>query len=132
MTEWNSFILNLEDFDPRNLPPGSPKFGSPDYAPAVMKHFEKEYSEFDVAVKITVDEHTLRIDWNTSDADKDPLEVIAAMLNKGRYSEAVPMLESVHERLPDNYPVLTMLGMAYSDMGRLDEAVALLQKASDI
>jgi len=53
------------------------------------------------------------------------------LLQKGRYDEAVILLEEIHRESPEEDPVLLMLSWAYYDSGKIDQAVSYLNVLFD-
>ncbi len=51
------------------------------------------------------------------------------LLGARRYEEGIPLLEELRAARPDDVTLLSNLGAAYVDVGRLDAAVATLQSA---
>ncbi len=54
------------------------------------------------------------------------------MLQEGDYTGASQALEALLEDHPDNALLLHNLGMCYSDMGRLEDAIRTLQRATEL
>ncbi|HQI24681.1 MAG TPA: tetratricopeptide repeat protein, partial [Smithella sp.] len=44
------------------------------------------------------------------------------LLQKGKYDEAIVLLEDIHQESPDEDPVLLMLAWAYYDSGKTGQA----------
>jgi len=60
--------------------------------------------------------------------EKESLEQAIALLQRGRYAQAKEVLERLAEKNPDNYIVLHNLGMCYSDLGMLEQAIRVLTR----
>jgi tetratricopeptide (TPR) repeat protein len=50
----------------------------------------------------------------------------------GRYDEAIPIMEQLRQRQPNDVILLSNLGAAYVDVGRIDEARAALVQALEV
>ena len=68
----------------------------------------------------------------------DPLSLIGSVIGtwsdsySGRYGKVVERLENVLAMEPNYAPALRMLGMAYAELGRWDEAIAALEKGRSL
>src|SRR5437016_557992 len=122
-----SFKLPLSRFDVNLIPPNARKIGSEAFKDAVIKHFADQYASKGEAAIVMVDDEEISV--FTFPKDSDPLEFVMALLQTGRIKEAVPFLASMEKTDPDNVQVLYNLGIAYSELGQLDEAIIRLKKA---
>ena len=68
----------------------------------------------------------LAVSWTPPEGTLDPVEYAVSLLQRGQAPLAVPMLRGLVADRPDDLVVLYNLGMAESDLGRLDEAVSHL------
>ena len=57
----------------------------------------------------------------------EKLDAADQLLRQGKYSEAIVLLEEVHQACPEEESVLLMLAWAYHDSGNMPKAVALLE-----
>jgi len=60
------------------------------------------------------------------------LDAILESLRKGDYERARRALEELDREYPDNFTILYNLGMCYSDMGLLDQAISTLRRAVEL
>ncbi|MES2714645.1 MAG: tetratricopeptide repeat protein [Pseudomonadota bacterium] len=122
-----TFRLPIQDFDTSLLPPGARVVGSDAFKDAVVDHFVGEYGTGGQVVVVAVDDTDINVVQLAQGAD--PLDFVMSMLQGGRIAEAVPFLEAMAKTDPDSVPVLYNLGIAYSELRQLDEAVIRLKKA---
>jgi tetratricopeptide (TPR) repeat protein len=78
-----------------------------------------------VIQSMRVDGKEIQVTWQ---ANTDPLEQVADLLQNGNYADGILLLELFQSADPDNSNILFNLGMAYSDRGELTRSIELLQK----
>lgn len=84
-----------------------------------------------VAEMIKFDDAELKVVW-IPDGGIVPIQSLIGMLEKGQYLQAAFLMEVFLTCEDDNPSLLYNLGMAYSDMGKLDRAQLLLQKLLEV
>jgi tetratricopeptide (TPR) repeat protein len=126
-TQFTSFKLPLSRFDLNLLPSNARKIGSEAFKSAVTMHFATQYAAKGQQALVSVDDEEILV--LTLPADSNPLDFVMTMLQNGRIKEAVPYLESMDKREPNNVQVLYNLGIAYSELGQFDEAIIRLKRA---
>lgn len=125
------FTIALDDFDTARLPAESRQPGSAAFEAAVARFYEDEFAQAEGSVAVQVAGAEIRVKWIPKEG-ADLLKYAVRLLSVGDYRAGVPLLESLNEADPKNEIVVFNLGMAYSDLGRLDEARAHLEKAVTI
>ena len=123
------FNISLETFDASLLPTGSAAKGSPDYSAAVHDFLQQQFAGFKGDARIIVSEDSILVEWTPPSSGHDPVEAAVARLEKGDLIPAVLMLELLRQQNPSEFRLLYNLGVAYSNMGRLQEARATLSEA---
>lgn len=119
--------IPVQSFDTGLLPPEARRIGSPRFKDAVIQHFVKEYLDKGETVVVTVDDEAITV--QSLQSGPEAMAPVLELLNSGRIKEALPMLESLAERFPDDVDVRYNLGIALSELGRFDEAVSQLEAA---
>lgn len=120
--------MPLGDFDTARLPAEARQPGSDAFVAAVARFYDDQFAEAGGRVLVEVAETEIRVKWIPKEG-ADLLDYAVRLLSAGDYGAGVPLFESMHETDPDSPVVLFNLGMAYSDLGRLGEARAHLEKA---
>ena len=72
------------------------------------------------------------VTWTPEPPDADGLDIAVAALQERRYPEGILVLRLLHSAAPEDAIVLYNLGMALSDIGELDEAIAALEMAASL
>src|ERR1035437_2790731 len=125
-----SYTIPIHRFDVELLPPQSRTIGSPAFTRAVTEHFAREYEGKGETVVVAVDNEQITV--LTFPGHVDPFQFVIEMLQAGRIKEALPLLETIAFARNDNAEVLYNLGIAYSELGRFEDAIAQLKKAVEI
>lgn len=123
------FTISLDTFDSSLLPPGLPAKGSTDYSTAVHDFLKEQFAEFKGNARIVVSEDSILVEWTPPSPEHDPIEAAISRLQKGESIPAVLMLELLRQQSPHDMRILYNLGMAYTNLGRLEEARAMLSEA---
>ena len=124
------FNFPLDSFDLGKLPidPAILKSNPGMLEAAVADWFAEMFRPIGGQANIAITKGVVTVAWIPG-TDKDAVVNHAVeRLRKGDYATAIPLLEGVARRDPDNAAVLYNLGMAYSDMGRVDEAIPFLER----
>ncbi len=125
------FTIALDDFDARRLPAGSRQPGSAAFTAAVTRFYEDAFAQAGGSVAVQVAAKVIRVKWLPREAE-DLVKYAVGLLSAGDYAAGVPLLQSLSHTEPKNEIVLFNLGMAESDLGRLDAARAHLESAVTI
>jgi Flp pilus assembly protein TadD len=120
-----SYSLPLHRFDLNLLPPSARKIGSEAFKDAVITHFVTQYAEKSETAIVTVDDTDIRV--LSFAKGTDPMEFVQSMLQSGQIKEALPFLEALVKARRDDANVLYDLGIAYSELGRYEDAVMRLK-----
>ena len=114
------------DFLPIQIAPaGADELGSTAFLAAARTFYERQFGGGSVLVEATAG--GIVVAWTPPEADLDPLQYAVTLLQKRQHAIAVPILQTLLKEDPRNAIVLFNLGMAQSDLGNLDEAVAHLE-----
>ena len=123
------FNISLHTFDASLLPSDSPAKGSKDYATAVHHFLQEQFAGFKGNARIVVSEDSILVEWTPPPSVQDPIEAAVMKLESGEMVPAIVMLELLRQQHPDDFRLLYNLGLAYSNLGRLEEARAILSEA---
>jgi tetratricopeptide (TPR) repeat protein len=123
------FTISLDAFDASLLPPGSPPRESAEYSAAVHKFLQEQFAGFKGGARIVVFEQSILVEWTLPSPKHDPIEAAVDRLEKGEVVPAVLMLALLRQQMPNEVRLLYNLGMAYTSLGRLEEARAILNEA---
>lgn len=126
------FVVALKDFDRELLPPDARRVGTERFEQSVITYYQRQFAAIGGTVYVDMDEENVRVTWTPDSASEDPFGYALRLLQRGELSGAVPLLESLLVAAPENAEVLYNLGMAYSDLGRVDEATSLLSQVVEI
>jgi tetratricopeptide (TPR) repeat protein len=119
------FTVALE-FLPIQIAPSDPgKLESAPLLESARRFYEDQFGEGTVEVESAPG--GLAITWTPDEAALDPLEYAVRLLQDRQYKQAVPILRALLEADPDSPVVLFNLGMAESDLGKLDDAIGHLR-----
>jgi tetratricopeptide (TPR) repeat protein len=133
MTESTIYEMELKvDNDLLRLLPGGVILRkSPDFADKVSREIRKLFNEVGgVITAMSVSSNELSVSWK--DEGSDPLNGIVYLLERSKYNEAVILLELFKSSKPDDPDFLYNLGMAYSDMGEFQKAIANLGRLLEL
>lgn len=79
-----------------------------------------------------VDGGSVVVEWTPDPGSPPPADEVGSWFQAGRYEEAVVVSELLVGAMPTDAMLIYNLGMAYSDLGRLDRAVALLNRCLNL
>jgi len=114
------------EFLPIEIAPSDPqKLHSSSFLQAAKRFYENQFG--DGRVEVQPVPNGLAVKWNPPEGNVDPFGYAVALLQEGKHTLAVPILKSLLESDPDHLGVLFNLGMAESDLGRLDDAIVHLK-----
>jgi Flp pilus assembly protein TadD len=123
--------IPLEEFDKNLLPEQARDTSSEAFQAAVVAFFQCELQQAAKWIQVSVDEHVIRVGWRKN-ASIDPLQMAVERLKTGDYARGVQMLRLALRLKPNDAKVRYNLGMALSDLGQLDEALAHLRQAAEV
>ena len=129
MQEPIEFTIAVKDFVPYLLPGEASKVGTDEFKNAVVSFYAKQFADVGGSVIVGVDDENIHVQWIPDDVSKDPFGYVLRLLQHGELEKAIPMLETFLAADPDDVNTLYNLGMALSDLGRLDEAKSYLKSA---
>jgi len=120
--------LKLSDIDANLLPPEVRRAGASAQVNAASQLVRKLFREIGGVIQsLAFTGDQVAIAWQP-ESGVDPVDPIVKMLKDGRHHEAALLAEILLSDDEHNPQLLYNLGMAYSDLGRLDRAVTLLQR----
>ena len=120
-----NLALELNEYNLSLFPEAIGKEKS-DFYDAVNDRVRKAFDHLKGVLKqITVSESRLEIVWESDSSGMAHVQSIADILTKGNYADGVLLLELFLSENPDDEVLLYNLGMAYSDRGNLERAIAL-------
>jgi Flp pilus assembly protein TadD len=123
------FTFNVKDFNLSELP----------IDPVILRSdrnlLESAISQFYVELfrplggdaQISISNDIVTVRWISESGVSAIVELSIDLLNRGDCGTAIPLLRSALHKKPDDPLVLFNLGMALSDVGRLDEAIIALE-----
>jgi Flp pilus assembly protein TadD len=132
MQEPIEFTIAVKDFVPYLLPGEASKVGTDEFKNAVVSFYAKQFADVGGSVIVGVDDENIHVQWIPDDVSKDPFGYVLRLLQHGELEKAIPMLETFLAADPDDVDTLYNLGMALSDLGRLDEAKGYLAHAVEV
>jgi Flp pilus assembly protein TadD len=124
------FTFTLDDFDLSKLP-GDPKVlrSNPGMLKeAVSNYYSDQFKAIGGEAQVSIRQNAVTVRWVPESGVSGLVEHGIDLLQAGDYGTGVALLQSVQNQETDNPSILFNLGMAYSDMGKLNEALALLSK----
>ena len=127
-----SFVISVADFDKTVLPPDARTPATDVFSHEVSRFFQKEFAAFKGRAQIVVDATKIEVSWHADPTQPLPMQLVKRKLEAGEYAEAIQLLEKLRHYQPDDAAILYNLGMALSDMGKLDQAEQVLRHAVDV
>jgi tetratricopeptide (TPR) repeat protein len=126
--EPSTFVIGIEDFDLALLPADARHVRSEAFRRAVTTYYIDEFAELGGTVSVAFGDDAVEVTWNPVGSDTNLLERATDRLSKGDLAGAVPLLQALVAVEPINTDAHYNLGMALSDLGRLDDAQLHLLK----
>lgn len=130
--EAQKFTLRPQEIDLALLPPAARTVGTPAFREAVRSWFENAFLNFSGKASIAVTDGQISVSWTPDPSSKSLLQQIVEMLQQGRRTEGMQLLEMLHARDPDDIDVLYNLGIVLSDAGQLERAERHLRRCVDM
>ena len=123
------FTVAIE-FLPIQIAPRDPKeLASPAFIEKARRFYEEQFG--DGTVNAAAAAGGLEITWTPAEAGLDPLDYAVTLLQNRQHGVAVPILHALLKEDPTSAAILFNLGMAESDLGKLDEAIKCLRALLD-
>lgn len=121
--------LSLEEFDRSKLPADQQGLQGEAFQQAVQDHLAQEFAGGEGgAAQVVVTDDRIFIRWEESDEARSFSQRGIEALKQGDYDRGTRFLTEALKRNPADADALFNLGMAMSDQGRLDEAIAHLER----
>lgn len=130
--ESQQFTLRPQEIDLALLPPEARTVGTPAFREAVRSWFENAFLNFSGKASIAVTHDQISVSWTPDPSSKSLLQHIVDVLQQGRRTEGMQLLELLRARDPDNVDVLYNLGIVLSDAGQLERAERHLRRCVDL
>ena len=126
------FSIPEAEFDLALLPEAARQRGSQAFREAVTTYFKDAYREADGRVDVGFSDGAIEVNWEPQSGQVPASATITALLEAGRYDEAIPLLRTRLQLEPDHVESLYNLGMVRSDRMELKEARKLLSRAVEL
>jgi tetratricopeptide (TPR) repeat protein len=130
MKEPVTIDIPLDEFDMGLLPKGLERSDTPEFRETVTEFFRSELREAAEWVQVAFDGNMIRLTWTPRAGGREPFEQAVGHLKSGDYNRGIQLLKMSLRLDPGNPDILYNLGMALSDLGRLDEAIKHLRNAA--
>jgi Flp pilus assembly protein TadD len=126
------FTLPTGDFDQSLLPPDARVQGTTAFREAVRQYLQDEFTHLGGWSQVEADDRLVKVSWTPNRQAPNELDQVIAKLERGEQASAIMLLQLLLSDRPADVSILYNLGMALSDVGRLDEAELHLRRALDI
>ena len=127
-----AFSIASTAFDVNLLPEAARTPGTAAFREAVSAFLQAEFRDFGGHAEIRVDDQAIKVSWDADSKDANPLPPIIQKLHQGRHAEGIQLLEMLLTHRPQDAVILYNLGVALSDVGRLERAEQCLRRAATI
>ena len=129
-----TFEFALDDFDISRLPidPDLLKQDRSVFERAVEEYYANLFGNLGGEARITIVKDAVRVEWRPESGMDGLMSGALNQLHQGDYVTAIYLLRTALKQRPDDPLVLYNLGMALSDIGRVEEAVRLLSRLTEI
>lgn len=123
-----NFSLAFDDFDLDLI--GLDSVDSPDFADAVSKFFAAQFANFGGKARVIVNEQdrTIDVKWSKGPNWQSPKDYVLNLLNRGKMSDALPLLWTLIHEQPADTDNYYNLGVVYSELGDYPKAIQLLEE----
>ena len=122
--------LRYDSIDTTDYPETAKDIQSDAFKQELRQRLEQQYRSLGGNLIIEPDSSSVRIHWNAGTSLEQQKSQAMQLLQSGNIPQAQPILQSILNNSPEDTDTLYNLGMIYSDQGKLDEAIALLNKAT--
>ncbi len=112
--------LPLEDIDPGLVSTGADGVGTPGDAAAVITYIKNIVSLLGGTATVGLERNAIIVGWTPAPGDQNPVERIILLLQEGRRSAGILLLQLLCSDSPDAPAVPYNLGMALGNAGGLD------------
>jgi Flp pilus assembly protein TadD len=126
------FTLAARDFDQSLLPPNARAQRTTAFREAVKRYLQDEFTHLGGWCRVEVDDRLIKVSWTPNRQAPNEVDQIIAKLERGEHASAIMLLQLLLSDRPADVSILYNLGMALSDVGRLDDAELHLRRALDI
>jgi tetratricopeptide (TPR) repeat protein len=126
------FQIAVSDFDLNLIPEGARTPGSKKFEAAVTNFYEDQLRKVADSYDVAIQSGKIRVTWRKDSVRPDALDEAVAALKKRDYASGVQILEFLVPSREHDAIVHYNLGMAYSDLGKLDQAIDHLQRTLSI
>ncbi len=119
------FSVSKDFLPPHTFPHDARAFGSKRFLEAAKGYYLQQFGGGQVDVEMV--KGGLSVTWTPEESRFDPFGYAVELLKRRQHPLAIPILRGLLERAPDDPDILYNLGMAESDLGKLDDAVTHLK-----
>jgi len=120
------------EFDLALLLDAARERGSEAFGEVVTGYYKDAYREAGGRVDVGFSEGQIEVNWEPQAGQIPARATITALLEAGRYDEAIPLLLTRLQLEPEHVEILYNLSMVYSDRMQLSEARQLLSRAVEL
>lgn len=101
---------------------------------AVSLFYEDHLGSFGGEVKTEIDGDFIKVYWSPESSKNvdQAIGLAIELLTKGAYGHAEPLLQTLNTLYPDRPDILFNYGMMLSDQGKLEKAINLLSRLTEI
>lgn len=128
--EFFKFEIAVDEFDLNQIPDETGSSATREVA--IEQFFKDQLRSITSDYSVSIEDGIIRATWRKSSIKPDALDQAVEALSKGAYASGVQILEFLIPSRPGDAAVHYNLGMAYSDLGKLDKAVDHLSRALEI
>lgn len=128
----NIFEIAVGDFDLNLIPDAARTPGSERFEAAVKEFYTNQLRKIADSYNVGIEGGKIRVTWRKDSLRPDALNVAVSALEKGDYATGVQILEFLLPSRGQDTMIHYNLGMAYSQTGRLDQAVKHLKRAVEL
>ena len=130
--EQQTFTIATSAFDATLLPAQARTPGTPAFREAVIVFLQQQFQDFRGRATILVDDQRIAVSWSPDPARPTPMDVIVGKLHRGQKAGVIQLMEILLSRYPDDLELLSNLGIALSDTGKLDAAERHLRRVVEL
>lgn len=131
-SELNILEIATSDFDASVLPMDARQVGTTAFETAIRQFYKEQLSKVVESYTVDTGADKIRVTWRTKDLRPNAVDEAISALKAGDYKSGVLMLEFLAPSHEDDAVVQFNLGMAYSELGKVQEAVIHLKKAIEL